>query len=850
MSESPYRLPKTVVPSRYDLVLEPDFETFGFEGVVDVTLIVGETVDEIILNADELEFGAAWLDPAEGERIEVTAVRLDPETERAHLSLARAAEPGDATLHMEFTGEVNDRLRGFYRSTYTVGAGEHIIATTQMQPTDARRAFPCWDEPEFKAVFGLTLVVPGELQAFANGAEASSEPAGNGRRRVSFTDTMPMSTYLIAFCIGRLEATEPLIVDGVPVRIVHVPGKGNLTSFALEVAEHSLAFFTEYYGIPYPEKKMDLAALPDFAAGAMENPGFITFREAALLVDPETATQTERLRIADTIAHEIAHMWFGDLVTMRWWNGTWLNEAFATFMSLLAVDAWKPEWKVFDSFALERSEAFEVDALSSTRSIEYEVIAPADVEDMFDVLTYEKGGSVLWMLEQYLGRERFRDGIRRYLADHLYGSTDTTDLWRALEEVTGEPVGRVMDAWIWQGGHPLIGVARQDGQIAITQSRFSYSETDEGTRWPIPLQVRVDGRTDALLVEATGATVEASGAGTVVANAGGSSFARVHYEGELFDWIKDGAAGLAPLERYVLLDDAWAAVLAGAVGAVEFCELTTGFRGESEDPVWKTLLGGLGWCDRLLEGTPREGFRRFVRELVGPALEGAGWDPREGESDLDRELRGTLVRAMGLLGRDQATIERAIAVERASRAGETVDGPLAAAALPVAATAGGEQEWEVFAAMYRDGDTPQQQRRYVRALASFPQPELLERTLAKTLDGYVRSQDLPFVVGGCLTDRDHADATWSFVKENWDALRSRLTPHLLVYMVEGVRVFCTKEQRDDVVAFFETHPLERAGKMLVQALERQAVAVAVRDREAGKLTAAFAAGGRLAGWNS
>lgn len=844
MTENPYRLPKTVVPSRYDLVLEPDFETFAFTGIVDVTVIIGEVLDEIVLNADELSFGAAWLQPSSGERIDVTDVRLDPETERAHLSLARTVEPGDATLHVEFGGEVNDRLRGFYRATYADDSGEHTIATTQMQPTDARRAFPCWDEPEFKAVFGLTLVVPEEMRSFANGAEVSNEDVGNGKCRVTFSDTMPMSTYLIAFSVGRLEATEPVVMGGVPVRIVHVPGKGNLTSFALEVTEHSLRFFTDYYGIPYPEKKLDLAALPDFAAGAMENPGLITFREAALLVDPATATQTERLRIAGTIAHEVAHMWFGDLVTMRWWNGTWLNEAFATFMAFLATDAWKPEWRVFDSFALDRSEAFAVDALSSTRSIEYEVVAPGDVDDMFDVLTYEKGGSALWMLEQYLGRDRFRDGIRKYLAAHLYGSTETSDLWDALEEATGEPVGRVMNAWIWQGGHPLISVARQGDRVAISQTRFSYSGGDDGTRWPTPLRVRIGERTEALLVEPDGASVEAAGDGLVVANAGGSTFARVRYEGDLLGAIAQAASGLAPVERYVLLDDAWAAVLAGAMGAVEYCRLASRFGEEREDFVWKTLLGGLGWCDRLLDGEPRESFRSFIRELAGPALEEVGWEPGQGESDLERELRGTLARAMGLLGRDPATIDRAVELERASRAGEAIDGPLSAAVLPVAATAGGEAEWEAFAAMYRDGDTPQRQRRYLQALASFPQPELMQRTLAKTLDGYVRSQDLPFLIGACLMSRDHGDAAWVFVKENWDGLTSQLTPHLLVFLVEGVRVFSTQEQRDDVLAFFETHPLERAGKMLQHALERQSVAVALREREAGKLSAAFTAEGR------
>jgi len=848
----PYRLPTTVVPARYDLQLAPDLSTFRFDGVVDVQLIVSEPTNVIVMNAVEIEFVEGWLLVGD-ERVEVAEFRVEPDTERVHLHLASSVPAGDATLHIVFIGEVNDRLKGFYRSTYTDEEGvEHIVATTQCEPTDARSAFPCWDEPAFKAIFGLTLIVPEGLAAFANGPEIASQDLDDGRRRVTFADTMVMSTYLIAWTIGRLEVTEPVVVDGVPIRVIHVPGKANLTSFALDIAAASLAFFTEYYGIAYPETKLDMAALPDFAAGAMENPGLVTFREAALLVDPKRSTMPEQQRIAETTAHEIAHMWFGDLVTMRWWNGIWLNEAFATFMALLAVDDWKPEWKVFESFALSRSEAFEVDGLQSTRSIEYEVISPDDVEDMFDVLTYEKGGAVLWMLEQHLGRERFRDGIRAYLAAHAYGNTETHDLWDALEEVTGEPVRRVMDAWIWQGGYPLVTVTLEpdSGGVRLSQQRFTYAGTDDGTRWPVPYRVRQvapggEATTERVLLEADGAVLSSLAADAqVVGNAEATSFVRTRYEGVLLDRIAT-REGLSPLERFVLVDDTWASVLAGALPATAFCGLVQGFGDETEAPVWKAILGGLSWCDRLLDGASREGLQAFVRELAGPALARVGWEPGAAESDLDRDLRGTLVRSLGLLGRDGDVIERAVAIERASRAGDPVDGPTAAASLAIAASVGSAEEWEAFAGMYRDGDTPQTQRRYIQSLSLFPQPGLVEPAFAKLLDGYVRSQDRPFVIGGFLASRDHGPAAWELVKSNWDGLMENLTAHLRVYAVEAVRVFSTPALREDVVAFFEAHPLPGAGKMLEHCLERQGVAVALREREAASLAAALAPGGSL-----
>ncbi len=461
--EARYRLPRTVIPHRYDLVLEPDLDAVAFSGSEAVVVEIVEPVDEIVLNAADLEVGPGRLEGPAGT-LEVSTIRQDPETERVHLFLSGTAEPGEWTLHLDFRGTLSDQLQGFYRSTFVDDAGvTRTIATTQFESTDARRAFPCWDEPDLKAVFGVTLVAAEGLLAISNGPEVGREPTGDGRVRVRFADTMSMSTYLVAFVVGPLEATEPVDVDGVPLRIVYRPGKGDLAPFASEVGAFCLRYFADYYGIAYPDAKMDMVGLPDFAQGAMENLGCVTYRESLLLVDLDKATQPETATVADVIAHELAHMWFGDLVTMRWWNGIWLNEAFATMMELLAVDAYRPDWERWSQFLRSRAIAFEVDALESTRSIEYPVRSPDDAAGMFDILTYTKGAAVLRMLEQYLGAERFRDGIRRYLDEHRFGNTETHDLWDAIEKATGEPVRRIMDGWIWQGGYPLVSARLRDG---------------------------------------------------------------------------------------------------------------------------------------------------------------------------------------------------------------------------------------------------------------------------------------------------------------------------------------------------------------------------------------------------
>ncbi|HEY6566477.1 MAG TPA: M1 family metallopeptidase [Actinomycetota bacterium] len=838
-----FRLPRTVVPSRYDLTIEPDLDDASFVGLVDVVVEVHEVVSSIVLNAIELEIDRGWLMAEDNRRVEIVDMAFEVETQRVQLDLSAPVEPGRWALHLEFRGILNDQLHGFYRSTYTDDDGKlQTIATTQFEAADARRAFPCWDEPDFKAVFGVTLVVPDGVAAISCGPEIERGDTDDGKVCVRFADTMSMSTYLVAFVVGRLEMSEPVEVDGVPIRVVHVPGKGHLTGFALDAAVFSMRFFREYYGLPYPDRKVDMIALPDFAQGAMENTGCITYRESLLLVDPEHATQPELENIADVVAHELAHQWFGNLVTMRWWNGIWLNEAFATFMALLTIDAWRPDWERWSSFARYCTAAKEVDALRSTRAIEYPVHSPDDTAGMFDVLTYQKGAATLRMLDRYLGPEKFRDGIRLYLQRHAYGNTETHDLWDALEEASGEPVRRIMDQWIWQGGYPLLTVGPDAGSVRIDQQRFLADGDHDGTTWDVPLRVRqLDGDERSVLVPAEGVLNPIDPAAAVVANAGASSFVRVRYQGDLLERLTGRLHEVSAVERYGLVDDRWAAVSSGAAAASSFVEFAASFADEDDLAVWQVMLQGLGWCDRFVEGEPRERFRAFVRGLVAPALDRLGWEAREGDADLARTLRGALLQGLGVLGADPNAEAAAREFEAEASAGTAVDPALAAAAVNVVAATGDEQDYERFWDRSMGAPTPQEQLRYLYALPLFGDPALLDRTLQACLSGQIRTQNAPFVLAHCTINRDLGPRSWAFIQEHWEQLVGAFPTSLTMRMADGVRFLTESAEVEGAHAFFATHPIPQAAKSLEQMLERQRVFAALRERATPDLAAHFSA---------
>ena len=841
----PYRLPRTVVPSRYDLRLEPDLAAATFAGRVEIAVDVAEPVEEIVLNAAELCVTEAVAEGGLGNR-QAATVTLEEETERCRLRFGSTLTAGKWRLTLTFTGLLNDKLRGFYRSKYKNAEGDwRWLAATQFEATDARRAFPCWDEPAFKAVFSATLVVDPALQVVSNTAVAE-EGVADGKKVVRFADTIPMSTYLVAFIVGELEATPPVMVGATPLRAWCAPGKKGLTAFGRDIGAFSLGLFEEYYGRKYPGDKLDLIAVPDFAAGAMENLGAITFRETALLVDEAAATHAERERVADVVAHENAHMWFGDLVTMGWWNGLWLNEAFATFMGTMAVDAWKPEWQRWTTFAVSRQSALAVDGLRATRPIEFPVEAPKDADAMFDVLTYEKGASVLRMLEQYVGAEVFRDGVRRYLDRHAYGNTETADLWRALGEASEQPIPEVLDGWIFHPGYPLIDAATTaEGRVVLRQRRFLYLGAEPGPAdepvWRTPVQLRFqedgsDRQERTLLSGGEAATYDMGRAGSVLVNAGGHGFYRVRYAPELLAALVRAPDRLEAVERFNLVNDAWAAVLAGLTPLTEYLDLTKHFQGERDRNVWSVIVGSFTTLNRIVVDADRPRLAALVRDRLGPAATELGWEPRAGEPGLTAQLRGDLIRALGALG-DDATVQARAAETFAA---PTADANVLAAAVSVLAHVGGEERYEEFGRRFRSAPTPQEEQRYLLALAAFRPPELVEKTLARTLDGDVRTQDAMFVLNALLLSVHGRERAWAYIQENWERLNGVLPPNGVRRVCEAVVGLARPDWERQVQTFFEAKNVRLGGKKLEQILEQLRIVVRLREREAEALRAYLA----------
>jgi puromycin-sensitive aminopeptidase len=838
-AEKPYRLPTNVTPERYELKLTPDLTTWTFSGDERISIHVHEPVRKIILNAAELELHAVSLKTADG-KVREGHVNLDAENEQATLSFAEPVPVGRADLQIQFSGILNDKLHGFYRSTYKGADGQDKpLASTQFESTDARRAFPCWDEPAFKAVYQVTLVVDEKLTAISNARVVRENALPGNKKAVVFADSMKMSTYLVAFIVGEFEATAPVMVGNAPLRVCAVPGKKHLATFAVDIGKASLEHFSAYYGIAYPGDKLDLIAIPDFASGAMENLGAITFRETALLVDADRATRTELERVADVVSHENAHMWFGDLVTMKWWNGLWLNEAFATFMEMLAVDAWKPEWRRWDSFTVSRAAAMQVDGLKSTRPIEFPVERPEEAAGMFDILTYEKGASVLRMLEQYLGAEAFRDGIRLYLRRHAYANAETTDLWDALEESTKEPVRALMDTWIFQAGYPLISVEKGPRGLRLNQQMFRYLQngSDQERKWHVPIFLRAGTKTG--VIEKT--ILLADGEQTVelgdtvewaVVNAGGHGFYRVRYGADLFDSLKHGLqVRLSAVERFGLVNDTWASTLAGLTSLIDYLSLIDLLSDENDVNVWTTVIGSGHHLERILDDPQCTTLAKRLRTLLGPAVARFGWTPRRGESDLESQLRGDLINALGTLGDDKGCQERARELFALyEKSPDIVERNLIPALIAIVAHTGTAADYDKFYGRFKNAQTPQEETRFLFALANFRLPELIDRTLDLTINGEVRTQNSPYLMRGILLNKPARVKAWVFMKAHWEEMLRQYPDNAIPRMCEGIVGLATAELEADVRDFFARHPVKQGTKQMEQHLERLHVAVTCRER--------------------
>lgn len=825
-----YRLPRTVIPHRYQIEITPDLAAETFKGLLRVDVEISHNTDHIIMNAVNLTLSDVVMTASTGESYPGTVI-YEREYERVRLEFAGELTPGLWTLALAFDGQLGHDLRGFYVTTVKQKNGETlVIASTQCEATDARRIFPCWDEPDFKATFAITLVVDADLTALSNAQEVSSIVDEAGKRHVQFAETIPMSTYLVALIVGPFELTEPEAGHRIPVRVAARPGFSALTGYAHTSAVNALNFFEHYFDIPYPGDKLDHVAIPDFAAGAMENLGCITYREEALLIDPVQSSPMEKMEVVSTIAHETAHMWFGDMVTMRWWNGLWLNEAFATFMQLLATDSLHPEWDVWTNFGVHRAYAFKIDGLASTRPIEYPVVSPADAQGMFDVLTYEKGASVLRMMEQYLSPEVFRQGVKAYLNRYRYGNTETQDLWNSLEVVSGQPIREVMESWVFQGGYPLVRATwnHERHELVLTQKPFRYDGEGTGT-WKVPMVLGIHTRTTDLsqsLLLGPGSLSVAVDEDMewLMVNRGGWGFYRVAYDEVLWQRLMAALPEMTALERISLADDIWAEVLADEVPLAQAVQLWHSLEDETEPDVWNLIFSHMMLLDRIADDKGRQLLAKLVNEVAGPLFQRLGWTPRDDEDIKTGRLRAQMVRMLGTLGANEAVRSEAKARLTAHFQGQTSLSPdLISAVVDVVAHNGGEHEWEEMYRHFKEAHTPQDAERYLMALGKFPDPALMTRTFSLCLSKEVRIQDGLYAIGQGLQNRQVADTTWTLLENEWDAVTAKFPSYMMHPVVYALPTIIDDSLAERTIQWFKAHPLPEMARQLEQTMELQRV---------------------------
>ena len=833
-------LPANVKPTKYRMTLQPDLANFTFKGEQTVDIEIVEPTARVKLNAAELEISRVTL-VRNGSSTVAHSISLDADTETATLDFGQTLSPGPAQMEMEFTGILNDRLVGFYRSEYQDAEGEtRYLATTQFEATDARRAFPCWDEPAVKATFDVTLVFDDSLEAVSNTPIVEESKPAPGLRSVRFGETPIMSTYLLAFVVGDIVSVEADAANGTRVGIWTTRGKENQAGFALDTSVKLLGYFNDYFNIPYPLPKLDHVAIPDFAAGAMENWGCVTYRETALLVDPDNSSAGTRQRVAEVVAHEMAHMWFGDLVTMEWWDDLWLNESFASWMGTKAVDWLFPEWEMWTQFVnMDANRALSLDGLKNSHPIEQEVKNPAEVSQLFDAISYSKGGSVLRMLENFLTPDVFQKGLYRYLKANEYGNARTQDLWAALEEESNLPVTSIMDSWVKQMGYPVLEVdaeRRADGvQISLSQERFVYDrlmgdEEPNPEVWQVPVTVSAPGSNSASTVmESKEAVLTLPAASPAEdwykVNADQTGFYRVNYAAE--DWQRLAPAVAAQqipaTDRLGVQNDAYALSRAGLLPITQFLELAGSYAGETDASVWGDLASNLRDIEQLIAGEPvHAAYQRFGRELFGPAARRVGWTPRPDDGHLDSLLRSTVLGQSGAYNDPETLAEATGLFQRYLSDTDAVHPDLRGVAFSLAAQAGDRTTYDQLSDLEERTSLQEEKIRLLLAMCRFQDKGLLNDTLERSLSSKVRSQDTIFVVAGVAANPVGRVPAWEFLKNNWAEFDRRYGGggFGLMRLVSIVNSFNTEEQRADVEKFFTDNPAPAAERTIRQALER------------------------------
>lgn len=848
------RLPTTVRPEHYELAFDIDLSRARFSGIEAIHVQVEESTGRILLHAVDIRFREVTIES--GGTQQRASVSLTGQL--ALLTVPRPVAPGPAIIRIAYTGVLNDDLRGLYLSH----ANDRRYAVSQMEATDARRAFPSFDEPAFKATFDISATIDAGDTAISNGRVVSDTPGpGPNRHTLRFSTTAKMSTYLVALAVGDFTCLSGT-ADSIPVRVCATPDKTHLGKLALEAAEQIVPFLNRYYEIKYPFGKIDLVAVPDFAAGAMENTGAIFYRDTLLLADSATASVSTRKNIASVLAHELAHQWFGNLVTMAWWDDLWLNEGFATWMANRPLAAWKPEWRIDLDEARETQTALELDSLASTRAIQSPVESSTDIDSLFDPIAYEKGASLLRMVEGFIGPEAFRAGVNAYLAKFAYRNATSLDFWTVMAESSRQPVDAILSTFVTQPGAPLVRVTYAcdvNGiERTLTQERFVISTTGATPRaltWNVPvcLAEAQDSARSCQVLPRDRARTSRAGGGVgfqcptpwTFANRAATGYYRTEYPPTLLAAMSPRVqAVLSAPERLSLLGDEWALTRSGRHTVGDYLTLVSGFGRETSSAIIAQITGCLSTVQSYLttaETRPR--FDRFVRRLYGPLAKELGPNTVPGEDPDRTTLRAYVLQLLASAGGEGAALTYVQeAVDAALEGRRPLDAATADSLVQFAARRGDARLYDRFLLASRRATSPEERDRYLHALTAFEDPALVKRSLDLTLTSNLRSQDAPGFLARLLGSPVTNARAWTFLKDHWNELEPRALTFLGgPTIAASLGSFCDSRTRDDIRAFFTTHTLRSAERALAQSLERIEGCIALRDAQTGELTKWLAA---------
>ena len=830
------RLPPGVTPTHYALRFAPDLAAETFTGTARIQVEVAASGATIVLNALELTIGSARVTQA--GKTSAATVALDAGKQQAALTLPAPLSPGPAQLDLAFTGVLGRQLGGLYLTT----TQKRKYAATQLEATDARRMFPCFDEPAAKATFDVSVVLDEGDIGISNGRQVSDVAGPTaGKHTVTFATTPRMSTYLVALLVGDFECAAGS-AEGIPLRVCATPGQLALTSFALEATKGVLHFYNRYYGIKYPFEKLDQVAVPDFAAGAMENTGAIVYRESALLVDEASAPLGQKREVAETIAHEIAHQWFGDLVTMKWWDDVWLNEGFATWMAPKAVDAWKPEWSAGDEEVQTTTFALSADQVATTRPIRAPAETPAEIEQLFDGIAYQKTASVLRMIESYVGAEAFRQGVNAYLGDHAYANASAEDFAAALGAAAHQPADRVLMDFVRQPGLPLVSVTStcqaQGTTVSLAQHRF-FADRERLRQpspelWAVPVCLRAaDGKpTCHLLTKGRDSAVFPGCHEPVFANAGAYGYYRTEYAPQAALQIARSTS-IRPDERALFLADQWALVQGGRVDLAQFLDLADAQKPRIERLALEELLGSLAVVrEQVASAADRPAFERWARSLVQPLVAELGLTSRPDDSDERRKYRAAVVRFASEVGRDPEVLSAVLEVARSYMAGSKgVDPTLVDPALGAVTRTGDPAMYERFLELSRKPADPLARDRYVYSLPRFQNEALVKRALEDAMSPAGRGQDVEQIVSSAFANPAGRRVAWAFLKPNFDAVVAKAGTTFGGGLVGVVGAACEADLIADMEAFFTARRVAGAERTLEQGLERARGCVDLRQHQ-------------------